>query len=55
MAVVVVSHDIAFISGYVHRVACLNRTLMCHDTAAIDGQVINELYGADVRMVSHRH
>lgn len=55
MAVVVVSHDIAFISGYVHRVACLNRTLMCHDTAAIDGQFINELYGTDVRMVSHRH
>jgi len=55
MAVVVVSHDIAFISGYVHRVACLNRTLMCHETAAIDGHLINDLYGADMRMVTHRH
>ena len=55
MAIVVVSHDVAFVSGYVRRVACLNRTLMCHETAAIDGQVINELYGTDVRMVEHRH
>lgn len=55
MAIVVVSHDVAFVSGYVRRVACLNRTLMCHETAAIDGQLISELYGADVRMVEHRH
>jgi zinc transport system ATP-binding protein len=55
MAIVVVSHDVAFVSGYVRRVACLNRTLMCHDTATIDGQLISELYGADVRMVEHRH
>lgn len=55
MAIIVVSHDVAFVSGYVRRVACLNRTLMCHETAAIDGRLINELYGADVRMVEHRH
>jgi zinc transport system ATP-binding protein len=55
MAIVVVSHDVAFVSGYVRRVACLNRTLMCHDTAAIDGKLISELYGGDVRMVEHRH
>lgn len=55
MAIIVVSHDVAFVSGYVRRVACLNRTLMCHETAAIDGQVINDLYGAEVRMVEHRH
>lgn len=55
MAIVVVSHDVAFVSEYVRRVACLNRTLMCHETAAIDGQLISELYGADVRMVKHRH
>lgn len=55
MTIIVVSHDVAFISGYVSRVACLNRTLMCHETAKIDGQVIQELYAADVRMVEHRH
>lgn len=55
MTIVVVSHDIAFISQYVNRVACLNRTLMCHHTSAIDGELIDDLYGAPVRMVQHVH
>ena len=55
MTILVVSHDIAFISDYVHRVACLNRTLVCHQTSAIDGQVIQDLYGEHVRMVAHQH
>lgn len=55
MTILVVSHDIAFISGYVHRVACLNRTLICHKTEDIDGHTIQEMYGEDVRMVAHRH
>lgn len=55
MTILVVSHDIAFISGYVNRVACLNRTLMCHRTEDIEGQTIQELYGEDVRMVAHHH
>lgn len=55
MTILVVSHDVAFISGYVQRVACLNRTLVCHDTAAIDGETIQNLYGEDVRMVAHHH
>jgi zinc transport system ATP-binding protein len=55
MTILVVSHDIAFISSYVTRVACVNRTLICHHTDAIDGQVIQDLYGEDVRMVTHHH
>lgn len=55
MTIVVVSHDVGFISRYVERVACVNRTLICHDTADIDGRTIQELYGADVQMVAHSH
>ncbi|MEW7979113.1 MAG: ABC transporter ATP-binding protein [Candidatus Sedimenticola endophacoides] len=55
MSILVVSHDIGFISRYVDRVACLNCTLICHKTEAIDGQTISELYGSDVRMVAHQH
>jgi zinc transport system ATP-binding protein len=55
LTIVVVSHDIAFISGYVSRVACLNRTLVCHTTDAIDGRTINALYGEQVRHISHAH
>jgi zinc transport system substrate-binding protein len=55
MTILVVSHDIAFISQYVSRVACVNRTLVCHRTDAIDGAVIQELYGEKVRMIAHAH
>jgi zinc transport system ATP-binding protein len=53
MTIVVVSHDIGFISQYVTRVACLNRTLVCHTTSEISGEVIRQLYGAPVRMIAH--
>ena len=53
--IVVVSHDVGFISSYVTRVACVNRTLACHGTDAIDGEVIAELYQDNVRMVAHHH
>ncbi|MBK5931789.1 metal ABC transporter ATP-binding protein [Halochromatium salexigens] len=55
LTIVVVSHDIGFISSYVSRVACLNRTLICHRTEAIDGDVINDLYGERVRLINHAH
>lgn len=55
MTIIVVSHDIAFISGYVDRVACLNRTLVCHDTESISGKMIEELYDAPVKMIRHHH
>jgi len=55
MTILVVSHDVAFISRYVSRVACINRTLVCHNTDAIDGNVIRDLYGENVRMIAHAH
>ncbi len=53
LTILVVSHDIAFISGYVDRVACLNRTLVCHTTERVDGDLIHQLYGDNVRQVAH--
>jgi zinc transport system ATP-binding protein len=55
MTILVVSHDVAFISRYVSRVACVNRTLVCHRTDAIDGATIQALYGENVRMIAHSH
>lgn len=55
LTVIVVSHDVGFISEYVHRVACLNRTLVCHQTSDITGDKIQDLYGTPVRMVNHHH
>ena len=55
MTIIVVSHDIAFISGYVKRVGCLNTRLICHETESISGKTIEELYGAPVKMIHHAH
>lgn len=55
MTIIVVSHDIGFISSYVDRVGCLNRTLVCHNTGDISGRTIEELYGATVKMIDHAH
>lgn len=55
ITIIVVSHDIGFISEYVTMVACLNKTLVCHETASISGKTIEELYGAPVHMIQHNH
>ncbi len=53
MTIVVVSHDIGFISRYVTRVACLNRTLLCHQPAPIGTEMIGRLYGMAVQRIPH--
>jgi zinc transport system ATP-binding protein len=55
VTVVVVSHDLGFVSQYVERVVCVNRRVMVHPTSAVTGEVISALYGSDVRMVRHNH
>ncbi len=55
LTILLVSHDIAFISDYVSRVACLNRTLICHGTTEVNSDAIQQLYGSHVRLVAHRH
>jgi zinc transport system ATP-binding protein len=53
LTVIVVSHDIGFISRYISRVACINRRLICHETSKITGEVIEKLYGGPLRLVRH--
>lgn len=53
LAIVVVSHDIAFVSTHVKRVACLNRTLSLHEPRAVTGESLAAMYGSAVHMVDH--
>ena len=55
MTIIVVSHDVAFISGFVHRAGCLNRTMVCHRTEDITGKTMEELYGSPIKMIDHSH
>jgi zinc transport system ATP-binding protein len=53
--IAMVSHDIGFVSSYVKHVACLNRTLVCHPTAGITQDVIEDLYKGPMDLVQHHH
>jgi len=55
MTILVVSHDVGFVARHVERVACVNRSLICHQTEEIDGRVMQDLYGQDLRAVAHHH
>ena len=55
ITIIVVTHDIGFISKYIDRVACINRTLICHPTSELTGETIENLYGTHVHMVHHHH
>ena len=53
MAIVLVSHDLGFVSGLVERVICVNRRVVVHPTSELTGDSIRDLYGSEVRMVRH--
>ncbi len=53
MTIMVVTHDLGFVSCYVRSVVCVNRRLAVHPTSSITGEMIHELYGGHVQMVRH--
>lgn len=55
MTIVVSTHDVAFVTEYARRAACLNRTLVCHETRVLDSATLENLYGHGVRAVDHQH
>jgi zinc transport system ATP-binding protein len=55
LTLLLVSHDLAFVSGFTDTVACVNRTVAVHTTSEVTPELINALYGRDVRFVRHDH
>jgi zinc transport system ATP-binding protein len=55
LTVIIVTHDVAYVSSYVKSVLCINRSVVMHPTKEITGEMICELYGGDVRHISHNH
>ncbi|MDY6989680.1 MAG: ABC transporter ATP-binding protein [Thermodesulfobacteriota bacterium] len=53
VAIVLVSHDLGFISTYVKRVACVNRRLVCNPTQQITGDVMEACYSGPIHMLKH--
>jgi zinc transport system ATP-binding protein len=55
MTILLVTHDLGFVSQVVKSVICVNRRVVVHPTTAINGAMINEIYGGDLRMIRHDH
>ena len=55
LTVVLVSHDLGFVSRYVRTVVCVKRHVAVHPTSEITGDIIRDMYGGDVRVVRHDH
>jgi len=53
--ILIASHDIAVISKYVDRVACLNRRLVAHGRpdSVMSEEVLQEMYGCDSMLFGH--
>ena len=55
MTILVVSHDLGFVSQIVRTVVCVNQRVFCHKSSEITADAIAEIYGHDVKMVKHDH
>ncbi|MFH2057982.1 MAG: ABC transporter ATP-binding protein [Pseudomonadota bacterium] len=55
MTILVVSHDLGFVSKYVKSVICVNRKVVIHPTTMINGAMIKDIYHGDLKMVRHDH
>jgi zinc transport system ATP-binding protein len=55
MTVVLVSHDVHYVTHAVSRVACVNRSVVVHDAADLSHVDPHTIYGSPVKSISHGH
>ena len=51
--VVVVTHDVTSLASMVRRIACINRKLFYHGDPELSLEVMEEVYGCPVELVTH--
>lgn len=54
MTIVMVSHDLGFVSDYVNMVGCVNRTFVSHHTHDISHSDIDAMYKSKGVMINHK-
>lgn len=53
IALLLVTHDLSFVSKHVDRVFCVNRRVVEHPTSELDSSSMHELYNEPMRLVRH--
>lgn len=55
MSILMVSHDLGFVSQRIDSVICVNRKVQVHPTNTLSGDIMRDIYGYDVSMIRHDH
>lgn len=55
VTIVLVSHDVGFISSYVKKIACLNRYLIYHEGKELTDEMMEAAYQCPVDIIAHGH
>ncbi|MDX9754885.1 MAG: ATP-binding cassette domain-containing protein [bacterium] len=55
MTILLISHDLGFVSSFVNTVICVNRTVHIHPTQSVTGEIIQDLYEREVQIIHHGH
>jgi zinc transport system ATP-binding protein len=55
LTVVMVSHDLGFVSSLVKSVICVKCQVASHPTSELTAEIIDAMYGSPMRIVRHNH
>ncbi len=53
ITIILVSHDIGAVSSYVKKIACLNKSLIFHDSKEITKEMLESTYKCPVDLIAH--
>jgi zinc transport system ATP-binding protein len=54
-SILMVSHDLGFVTTSVNRVFCIKKSLQIHPVSELTGDSLQRLYGGNVHLVRHDH
>ncbi len=53
ITIIMISHDIGVVSQYVKKIACLNKTMVFHDSKEISREMLEATYHCPVDLIAH--
>ena len=53
LSILLVSHNLGFVSSLVDHVLCVNHSVHIHPTTKMTGNTLAELFGSDLAVVRH--
>ena len=54
LTIILVTHDLGFVSPYINRVACVNRQVRIHNPSDVTGDIIAETYHSHMNIIQHK-